>query len=71
LKSARNFFRLFNESGYIKPFGNVTGDNIHGPEAIGWRQAAPSASSGVTDEIWKQYIEDQKPEEPDNNFKVV
>jgi putative transposase len=30
------------------------------------------ASSGnVTDEIWKQYTEDQKPEEPDDNFEVV
>jgi transposase len=30
------------------------------------------ASSGnVTDEVWKKYIEDQKPEEPDDNFKVV
>jgi len=25
----------------------------------------------VTDESWKQYIEEQKPEEPDDNFKVV
>jgi putative transposase len=22
-------------------------------------------------EVWKKYIEDQKPEEPDDNFKVV
>jgi putative transposase len=30
------------------------------------------ASSGnVTDEVWQNYIEDQKPEEPDDNFKVV
>ena len=30
------------------------------------------ASSGnVTDDVWKKYIEDQKPEEPDDNFKVV
>ncbi|ABE65165.1 transposase IS200-like (plasmid) [Nitrobacter hamburgensis X14] len=30
------------------------------------------ASSGnVTDEVWKKYIEDQKPPEPDDNFKVV
>ena len=30
------------------------------------------ASSGnVTDEVWKKYIEDQKPEEPDDGFKVV
>jgi putative transposase len=30
------------------------------------------ASSGnVTDEVRKKYIEDQKPEEPDDNFKVV
>jgi len=27
------------------------------------------ASSGnVTDEVWMKYIEDQKPEEPDDNF---
>ena len=30
------------------------------------------ASSGnVTDEVWKKYIEDQKPEVPDDNFKIV
>jgi putative transposase len=37
-----------------------------------WARGYWVASSGnVTDEIWKQYIEDQKPEEPDDNFKVV
>jgi len=30
-----------------------------------------SSSGNVTDEVWKKYIEDQKPEEPDDNFKVV
>jgi hypothetical protein len=31
-----------------------------------------SASLGnVKDEVWKKYIEDQKPEVPDENFKVV
>jgi len=25
----------------------------------------------VTDEVWKKYIEDQKPEVPDDNFNVV
>jgi hypothetical protein len=25
----------------------------------------------VTDEVWKKYIEDQKPEELDDNFKIV
>ena len=30
------------------------------------------ASSGnVTDDVWKKYIEDQKPEVPDDHFKVV
>ena len=30
------------------------------------------ASSGnVTDEVWKAYIENQKPELPDDNFNVV
>ena len=30
------------------------------------------ASSGnVTDEVWKEYIENQKPPEPDDNFNVV
>ena len=28
-------------------------------------------SGNVTDEVWKKYIEDQKPEEPDDDFKVV
>ena len=37
-----------------------------------WARGYWVASSGnVTDEIWKQYIENQKPEEPDDNFKVV
>jgi len=25
----------------------------------------------VTDEVWMKYIEDQKPEEPDDHFTVV
>ena len=30
------------------------------------------ASSGnVTDEVWKAYIENQKPDMPDDNFNVV
>ena len=28
-------------------------------------------SGNVTDEVWKKYIEDQKPEEPDDHFTVV
>ena len=37
-----------------------------------WSRGYWVASSGnVTDEVWKKYIEDQKPEEPDDNFKVV
>jgi putative transposase len=32
----------------------------------------PSENEGIhEDEVWKKYIEDQKPEEPDDNFKVV
>ena len=30
-----------------------------------------ATSGNVTDEVWKKYIEDQKVEEPDDNFKVV
>jgi hypothetical protein len=30
-----------------------------------------SSSGNVTDEVWKKYIEDQKPETPDDSFKVV
>lgn len=30
-----------------------------------------SSSGNVTDEVWKKYIEDQKPEEPDDDFHVV
>ncbi len=30
-----------------------------------------SSSGNVTDEVWKKYIEDQKPEEPDDDFRVV
>ena len=37
-----------------------------------WGRGYWVASSGnVTDDVWKKYIEDQKPEEPDDNFKVV
>ena len=37
-----------------------------------WGRGYWVASSGnVTDEVWKKYIEDQKPETPDDNFKVV
>ena len=37
-----------------------------------WARGYWVASSGnVTDEVWKKYIEDQKPDEPDDNFKVV
>jgi REP element-mobilizing transposase RayT len=37
-----------------------------------WSRGYWVASSGnVTDDVWKKYIEDQKPEEPDDNFKVV
>lgn len=25
----------------------------------------------VTDDVWKKYVEDQKPESPDDHFKVV
>jgi len=28
-------------------------------------------SGNVTDEVWKEYIEIQKPPEPDDNFQVV
>lgn len=30
-----------------------------------------SSSGDVTDEVWKKYIEEQKPEDPDDNFHVV
>lgn len=37
-----------------------------------WGRGYWVASSGnVTDEVWKKYIEDQKPEEPDDDFNVV
>ena len=37
-----------------------------------WARGYQVASSGnVTDEVWKKYIEEQKPEPPDDNFKVV
>jgi putative transposase len=37
-----------------------------------WGRGYWVATSGnVTDEVWKKYIEDQKPEPPDDNFKVV
>ena len=37
-----------------------------------WGRGYWVASSGnVTDEVWMKYIEEQKPEEPDDNFKIV
>ena len=37
-----------------------------------WARGYWVASSGnVTDEVWKKYIEDQKPESTDDNFRVV
>src|ERR1700733_1314016 len=37
-----------------------------------WARGYWVASSGnVTDEVWKKYIEDQKPEIPDDHFTVV
>ena len=30
-----------------------------------------ATSGNVTDEVWKKYIEDQKPEVPDDHFNVV
>lgn len=37
-----------------------------------WGRGYWVASSGnVTDEVWMKYIAEQKPEEPDDNFKVV
>jgi putative transposase len=37
-----------------------------------WARGYWVASSGnVTDEVWQRYIENQKPEEPDDNFKIV
>ena len=40
--------------------------------ALSWGRGYWVATSGnVTDEVRKKYIEDQKPEIPDDNFKVV
>lgn len=37
-----------------------------------WGQGYWVCSSGnVTDEVWKKYIEDQKPNEPDDDFRVL
>jgi putative transposase len=37
-----------------------------------WARGYWVATSGnVTDEVWQKYIEEQKPEPPDDNFKVV
>ena len=37
-----------------------------------WARGYWVASSGnVTDEVWKQYIENQKPPDPDDNFDVL
>lgn len=37
-----------------------------------WSRGYWAVSSGnVTDEVWKEYIENQKPPEPDDNFDVI
>jgi putative transposase len=37
-----------------------------------WGRGHWVATSGnVTDEVWKKYMEDQKPEVPDDHFTVV
>jgi len=37
-----------------------------------WARGYRVASSGnVTDEVWKEYIKNQKPPEPDDDFNVV
>ena len=37
-----------------------------------WARGYWVASSGnVTDEAWKKYIEEQKPDEPDDDFRVL
>ena len=37
-----------------------------------WARGYWVASSGnVTNEVWQKYIENQAPEEPDDNFKIV
>ncbi len=37
-----------------------------------WARGYWVASSGnVTDEVWKKYIEDQQPKEPDDDFRVL
>ena len=41
-----------------------------GPTPLGSRLLGGD-SGNVTDEVWKKYIEDQKPEVPDDHFNVV
>jgi putative transposase len=37
-----------------------------------WARGYWVASNGnLTDEVWKKYIEDQKPDEPDDDFRVL
>jgi len=37
-----------------------------------WARCYLVATSGnLTDEVWKRYIEEQKPPEPDDDFNVV
>ena len=37
-----------------------------------WARGYWVASSGnVTDEVWKKYIEEQKPDEPDDDFRLL
>jgi len=37
-----------------------------------WARGYWVASSGnVTDDVWKKYIEDQQPKEPDDDFRVL
>jgi REP element-mobilizing transposase RayT len=54
------------------PIGTLGNDSISANSQHLWGRRYWVATSGnVTDEVWKKYIEDQKPEDPDDHFKVV
>ena len=43
----------------------------HGGQHLWGRGHWVATSGNVTDEVWQKYIEDQKPEVPDDHFNVV
>jgi len=53
-------------------FGAANGDEFKLYEVVQWARGYWVATSGiVTDDVWKEYIANQKSPEPDDDFHVM